>query len=206
MILTGNPTGGILQCPASGGNRRRCDACRSATAGRPPVSFLPVRWSPLSVFACGTVQTRSTPASTSSELGSAAEPGAPLIATGFQATFVASVDDSPGVIVFARDGRLFGQHFDDENLKLLGAPTQLADRIGSYLDFAYFAASPTTLVYRAPEPPSQLTWFSRDGRDRTGRRSPTCRRPGARAIERSGARRAACSTECCRSGCCGCSI
>ena len=68
------------------------------------------------------------------------------------------------MIVFARDGRLFGQRFDEKALRLLNAPTQLADHIGSYLDFAYFAASPRTLVYRAPEPPSQLTWFEKDGR------------------------------------------
>jgi len=98
------------------------------------------------------------------EVGKAAIGGKPLIATGFPAAFVPSVDRGPGVIVFARDGRLFGQRFDEKALRLLNAPTQLADHIGSYLDFAYFAASSSTLVYRAPEPPSQLTWLERDGR------------------------------------------
>jgi DNA-binding winged helix-turn-helix (wHTH) protein len=164
VILTGNPTGGILQCPASGGT---AVAVTHVDPQQPEghlfPSFLPDGRHYLYLRIA-----RANPEHSGvyvSELGSAAEPGAPLIVTGFQATFVASVDDGPGVIVFARDGRLFGQRFDDENLTLLGAPTQLADRIGSYLDFAYFAASPTTLIYRAPEPPSQLTWFNREGRE-----------------------------------------
>jgi Tol biopolymer transport system component len=42
---------------------------------------------------------------------------------------------------------------------------QLADRIATFLDVAEFAASATTLVYRAPPAPLQLTWFDREGRN-----------------------------------------
>jgi eukaryotic-like serine/threonine-protein kinase len=164
VILTGNPTGGILQCSASGG---AAVAVTHVDPQRPEGHLFPSFLSDGRHYLYLRVG-RANPEHSGvyvSELGSASEPGAPLIVTGFQATFVANVDDGPGVIVFARDGRLFGQRFDDENLALLGEPTQLADRIGSYLDFAYFAASPTTLVYRAPDPPSQLTWFNREGRE-----------------------------------------
>jgi serine/threonine-protein kinase len=41
---------------------------------------------------------------------------------------------------------------------------RLADRLGSYLDYAYYSASEKLLAYRGPDPPSQLTWFDRDGR------------------------------------------
>jgi DNA-binding winged helix-turn-helix (wHTH) protein/Tol biopolymer transport system component len=164
VILTGNPTGGILQCPASGGTAAAVTHVDpQQPEGHLFPSFLPDGRHYLYLRIA-----RANPERSGvyvSELGSAVEPGEPLIVTGFQATFVESVDDGPGVIVFARDGRLFGQRFDDENLTLRGAPTLLADRIGSYLDFAYFAASATTLVYRAPEPPSQLTWFNREGRE-----------------------------------------
>jgi hypothetical protein len=78
---------------------------------------------------------------------------------------VPPADDGSGFIVFAQDGALYAQRFDEAQLTLRGEPRRLADRIGSYLDWAYFAASPTTLVYRAPEPPFQLTWFDRQGRD-----------------------------------------
>jgi eukaryotic-like serine/threonine-protein kinase len=164
VILTGNPVGGILQCPASGGTAAAVTHVDpQQPEGHLFPSFLPDGRHYLYLRIA-----RANPEHSGvyvSELGSAAEPGEPLIVTGFQATFVESVDDGPGVIVFARDGRLFGQRFSNESFTLLGAPTQLADRIGSYLDFAYFAASPTTLVYRAPEPPSQLKWFNRDGRE-----------------------------------------
>jgi hypothetical protein len=91
--------------------------------------------------------------------------GKRLIATGFPAKHVPSADEGPGFIVFAQDGALFAQRFDEVQQTLTGEPIRLADRIGSYLDWASFAVSPTTLVYRAPEPPSQLTWFDRQGRD-----------------------------------------
>jgi DNA-binding winged helix-turn-helix (wHTH) protein len=164
VILTGNPTGGILQCPATGG---AAIAVTPVDPQQPEGHLFPSFLSDGRHYLYLRM-TRTNPEHSGvyvSELGSAPEPGAALIATGFQAMFVASVDAGPGVIVFARDGRLFGQRFDDDNRTLLGTPTQLADPIGSYLDFAYFAASPTTLVYRAPEPPAQLTWFNREGRE-----------------------------------------
>jgi hypothetical protein len=92
-------------------------------------------------------------------------PGKRLIATGFPARYVPAADDGSGFIVFAQDGALFAQRFDEARLTLTGGPSRLADHIGSYLDWAYFAVSPTTLVYRAPEPPFQLRWFDRQGRD-----------------------------------------
>ena len=42
---------------------------------------------------------------------------------------------------------------------------KLADSVGSYLDWSYFSASASTLAYRAPDPPFQLSWFDRDGHD-----------------------------------------
>jgi hypothetical protein len=92
-------------------------------------------------------------------------PGKRLIATGFPAQYVPAADDGSGFIVFAQDGALYAQRFDEAQLTLTGEPRRLADRIGSYLDWASFAVSPTILVYRAPEPPFQLTWFDRQGRD-----------------------------------------
>jgi DNA-binding winged helix-turn-helix (wHTH) protein/Tol biopolymer transport system component len=91
--------------------------------------------------------------------------GKRLLTTGFAAAYVPGIDSASGVLVFGRDGALFAQRFDDRRLELLGEPTQLADRIATFLDVAEFAASATTLVYRAPPAPLQLTWFDRDGRN-----------------------------------------
>jgi DNA-binding winged helix-turn-helix (wHTH) protein/Tol biopolymer transport system component len=96
----------------------------------------------------------------------AADAGKRLFTTFFSASFVASVDSRPALIVFARDGSLFAQRFDEERLELLGDPHRVADNIGSYLNGGYFAVSPTTLVYRSPDPRFQLTWFDRDGEER----------------------------------------
>ena len=87
----------------------------------------------------------------------------PLIATGFGATLVPGQNGEPSFIVFARDGALFAQPFDERRLALDGEPIRIADHIGSYLDTAFFSASPSTLVYRAPEPDFRLTWFDRSG-------------------------------------------
>ena len=61
--------------------------------------------------------------------------------------------------------RLFAQRFDEQRLELRGAAVQLADRVGSILDYGFFSASPSVLVYREPDPLYQLTWFDRDGRE-----------------------------------------
>ena len=87
----------------------------------------------------------------------------PLITTGFGATFVPGQSGEPSLIVFARDGALFGQPFDERRLALDGEPIRIAEHVGSYLDTAFFSASPATLVYRAPEPDFRLTWFDRRG-------------------------------------------
>jgi Tol biopolymer transport system component len=88
-----------------------------------------------------------------------------VVSTGFGAEFVPAAGSGQGVIVFARDGGLFAQRFDEQRLALVGEPIRLADGIGSYLDGAFFSVSPKTLVYRAPEPDSRLTWLDRAGKE-----------------------------------------
>jgi hypothetical protein len=97
------------------------------------------------------------------ELGAASPRSANrLITTGFGAAFVAALDSGPGVIVFARDGALFAQRFNERRLELIGDPVRLAGRVGSYLDTAFFSVSPKTLVYRA-ELTSRTFWpFARE--------------------------------------------
>ena len=87
----------------------------------------------------------------------------PLVATGFGATFVRGTDGGDSVIVFARDGALFSQRFDERTLDVEGQPIRIASPVGLDLDTAFFSASPQTLVYRGPEPDARLTWFDRHG-------------------------------------------
>ena len=164
-VLLGNPGGGIARCPASGG-RATIVTTSGGSGGEGHLfpSFLSDgrRFIYLRLV-------RSNPEASgiyAGELG-AASPGAGrrLITTGFGAAFVAAADGGPGLIVFARDGALFAQRFDERRLEMIGDPMRLADGVGSYLDGAFFSVSPKTLVYRAPEPEARLTWFDRQGKE-----------------------------------------
>lgn len=165
VMLLGNPIGGVSRCSSTGGSATLVTHPEpSSQESHLMPSFLSDgrRFIYLRIV-------RSRPEGSGiyvGDLGSeSTDHGKRLIATGFPARYVPAVDDGSGFIVFAQDGALYAQRFDEAQLTLTGEPRRLADRIGSYLDWAYFAVSPTTLVYRAPEPPFQLTWFDRQGRD-----------------------------------------
>jgi eukaryotic-like serine/threonine-protein kinase len=162
-LLLGNGFGGVLRCSASGGLVTPIvETDRSLEEIHLLPSFLSDgrRFIYLRVFRAARersgiyVRALDAPAS---------DAGKCLLTTFFSAAFVASVDSRPALIVFARDGALFAQRFDEKKLALLGDPYRVADNIGSYLNGGYFAASPTTLIYRSPDPLFQLTWFDRDG-------------------------------------------
>lgn len=163
VLLLGNPTGGLLRCAASGG---RAEAFLTADSSLGESHLFPVflrdgrHFIYLRIF-------RGDPARSGLYVQSLDAPtpdgGPRLITTGFSAEYVPGLDDRTGVLVYAQDQRLLAQQFDERELALLGEPTELAPRVGTYLDYAHFAASSTTLVYREPQPPSQLTWFGRDG-------------------------------------------
>ncbi|HEY3122734.1 MAG TPA: hypothetical protein VGK70_01555, partial [Thermoanaerobaculia bacterium] len=74
----------------------------------------------------------------------------------------------PGYLVFAKDGTLLGQRFDERRGRVAGEPFSIADHVRYFLSTgsASFAASRTgTLAYQAQEDVSRLTWFDQDGRE-----------------------------------------
>ena len=164
-ILVGNAAGGLLRCPASGGVATTVTVA-DLTKGERHIfpSFLSDerRFIYLRI-------SRTNPETSGiyvGELGGdSARVGNRLITTGFGAAFVTAAGSGPGAIVFARDGALFAQRFDEQRLTVVGEPDRLADGVGSFLDGAFFSVSPKTLVYRAPEPDSRLTWFDRQGKE-----------------------------------------
>jgi DNA-binding winged helix-turn-helix (wHTH) protein/Tol biopolymer transport system component len=163
VILLGNPTGGLLRCAASGG---RAEAFLTADSSLQESHLFPAflpdgrNFLYLRVF-------RGDPTRSGLYLQSLDAPtpdgGPRVITTGFSAEYVPGPDNRTGVIMYAQDQRLLAQRFDERQIALLGEPTELAPRVGTYLDYAHFAASSATLVYREPQPPSQLTWFGRAG-------------------------------------------
>ena len=164
QILLGNPLGAVVRCRATGAAAVVSEARLPDGEAHLFPSFLSDgrRFIYLRV-------SRTNPETSGIYAGELdrepAAGGRRLITTGFGAAFVAGAGSAPGVIVFARDGMLFAQRLDETRLEVIGTPVRLADQVGSFLDGAFFSVSPTTLVYRAPEPDSQLTWFDRAGRE-----------------------------------------
>src|SRR6185436_7937458 len=55
------------------------------------------------------------------------------------------------------------QPFDAPRLALAGDPVPVAERVGSFRDGGFFAASAGALVYRTADTDFQLTWYDRQG-------------------------------------------
>ncbi len=88
----------------------------------------------------------------------------PLIVTPFAAQFVESSDGN-GVIVYQRETTLWARKFDLEQLRLVGEPQMVAERVGNSRAFGFFAASSGVLIYRSSTPSvTQWTWLDRSGR------------------------------------------
>jgi serine/threonine protein kinase len=72
-----------------------------------------------------------------------------------------------GFILYVRQGTLLAHHFNPETRTTLGEPIRLLDDIDFFSPTgeASFSVSQTgLLISRRREPPSQLRWFDRDGR------------------------------------------
>jgi eukaryotic-like serine/threonine-protein kinase len=162
IILVGNPNGALIRCSASGG--RATLATRTAEPSEVHLfpSFLPDgrRFIYLRVY-------RQAPERSGVYVGDLTSESPNddrfLMATGFNASYVASADAGVGVLLFMRERSLYAQRFDDKTAELQGKAVKLADRVGSYLDYAYYSASEKVLAYRVPDPLFQLTWFNREG-------------------------------------------
>ena len=164
VILVGNPFGPLLRCPASGGKAAPVTKTTDPVEHHLFPSFLSDGRHFIYLR-----NHRSAPERSAVYVGNLTEsaPAAEkrLLATGFAAIHVPVSDTRASALVFLRDGALFAQRFDEQRLELRGAEVQLAERVGSILDYGFFSASPTVLVYREPDPLYQLTWFDRDGRE-----------------------------------------
>jgi Tol biopolymer transport system component len=74
----------------------------------------------------------------------------------------------PGYLVFARDGALFAQSFDEKKALLTGEPHLLASSVHYFYGPAHatFSVSGTgVLAYQTAAPLSRLAWFDRTGKE-----------------------------------------
>jgi len=165
VIVVGSPQGGIMRCPASGGEASivtQPDPSRQESAHVFPW-FLPDgrRFLYLSV-------SRTAPESSGVYVQALdAPPGATptrILATGFGAAYVPVGNREPGHLLFMRDGALFAQAFDPARLQLTSEATRIAEPVGSFLDGAFFSASSNgALAFKTPDETRQLTWRDRHG-------------------------------------------
>ena len=166
VIVVGQPSGGLLRCPAGSGvvsEVTRLDATKGENVHLLP-SFLPDgrHFLYLSV-------SRAAPEHSGVYLGSLDEPASGsrrerLIATGFGAAYARSARGSIGHVVFLQEQTLFAQEFDERSLQLRGEPVPLAQPVGSFLDGGFFTVSQNDVIaFRAPDKEFQLTWFDRRG-------------------------------------------
>ena len=79
------------------------------------------------------------------------------------------VEYADGRVFFGRNGNLFAQPFDEEQLKLSGEPLRVAENLGlsagDVSNYAFSVSPRGTMVYCSSlaHPITQLTWFSRAG-------------------------------------------
>jgi len=83
------------------------------------------------------------------------------------AFYVPSQDTGPGELLFLRDQTLLSHPFDEKRLELVGEQKIVAEQVGVYSQYGFFAASMTgVLVWRSADSSySRFTWFDRSGRE-----------------------------------------
>ena len=79
-------------------------------------------------------------------------------------TYVPSATAGPGRLLYVKEGNLIAQPFDPDRRAIVGDGAPVAERVGVYLDGAFFSASfNNILVYRAADPQFPIVWLDRQG-------------------------------------------
>jgi Tol biopolymer transport system component len=74
---------------------------------------------------------------------------------------------APGYLVYARDGALFAQRFDESKAQLKGDPQRLSESVNYFFGpgNAAFSVGADVIVYETSPPLSRLAWLDRQGRE-----------------------------------------
>jgi Tol biopolymer transport system component len=74
---------------------------------------------------------------------------------------------APGYLVYARDGALFAQRFDESKAQLQGDPQRLSESVNYFFGpgNAAFSVGADVIVYETSPPLSRLAWLDRQGRE-----------------------------------------
>jgi hypothetical protein len=164
-IVVGNTAGGLVRCPAAGGEPTA--VTNGGGPGPRSLHMFPVFLRDGQRLLYFRVS-RSDPAGNGlyvADLRLPPEQQSPtrLLETGFSARYVA--DDRGERILFLRNRSLWSVPFDGARLALAGEPTKIAESVYTFRDGAAFDANGRVLVYRGGAPDYQMVWRDRTGRD-----------------------------------------
>ena len=89
-----------------------------------------------------------------------------ILATGFGAIYVPSIDSTVGRLVFLKEGSLMAQTFDPEKLELLGQPLPVVDGVKSVYETGWLLSFPGALIYRTTSFANsyQMMWVDDQGK------------------------------------------
>jgi eukaryotic-like serine/threonine-protein kinase len=90
-----------------------------------------------------------------------------ILETNFGAAYVPSRHSGPGQLLFMHEQTLMAQAFDETRLELVDEPRAVAEKVGSFMSFAFFSASANgILIYRSGSAGqiNRITWFDRQGK------------------------------------------
>jgi hypothetical protein len=162
VIVLGNAGGGLLKCPAAGGESTPVTVVDDPNTLHLFPSVLPDGHHVLYLYVSRAEPSKNGLFVADLRRGPGDQSAERVLATGFSGVYVPT-DDQYGRILFARDQKLFAVRFDWARRVLAGEPVQIAEPIGSFRDAAFFSASKDLLVYRGGVPDGQMEWRSRTG-------------------------------------------
>jgi Tol biopolymer transport system component len=166
-IVVGNVAGGLLRCPAGGGDpvlvAEPAETGSARTGDFFPV-FLPDGRRLLYLRI-----SRTDPSIVGLYLADLDRPATAqsktrLIETGFGARF-ARTADGHGHILFVRNRGVWAVPFDTRQLVTTGEPVMIVESVGTFRDGAFFDTNGSVLVHRGGTPDFRLAWRDRRGAD-----------------------------------------
>jgi Tol biopolymer transport system component len=163
VILLGNTAGGILRCPAAGGE---AVPVTSVGDGEDIDHLMPSFLSDGRHFVYN-VFGRGDPSRDGVYIGDLSvspdkQSTTRLIATGFGSAYAPGADGR-GHVLYMRERALLAAAFDETSLSTVGEPVVVASSVGTFRDTAFFTVSKDSLIFREAPPDYQLAWLDRKG-------------------------------------------
>ena len=169
-IVVGNTSGGLVRCPASGGEPTFVTI--GGASGHPSASqglhLFPVflrDGQRLLYFRVSRAEPSGNGLYLADlRLSPAQQDQTRIIETGFSAKYLASANGEEHIL-FVRNRNVWSVGFDSDRASTTGEPVQVAASVYTFRDGASFDASQNVFVYRGVAPDYQMIWRDRAGKE-----------------------------------------